>query len=306
MDAISERYINLSFAIERQIPGFVDAYFGPPELRDQALRGLPPAPEELRQAAAALLDEVARAPYGRRRRDYLLAQLRAMHTVCCRLDGEKLGYRDEVRACFDVEPAHTPEELFDDALVALDALLPGDEPLVQRLHAWRQRYLVSPAAARELIDVIAHEARRRTQALLTLPAGEAVAFALVSDKPWSGYNWYEGGYRSRVEINTDLPLYLNALVGLICHEAYPGHHTEHAAKEQLLYAERGYGEQAIQLISAPECVVSEGIATLAESILFDANELYHWQAEELYPRAGIVGDPAPASARCSPNRSPRR
>ena len=41
--------------------------------------------------------------------------------------------------------------------------------------------------------------------------------------------------RSRVEINTDLPIHAHGLPGLVAHEAYPGHHTEHALKDMRLY-----------------------------------------------------------------------
>ncbi|MDP9357730.1 MAG: hypothetical protein M3R02_21060, partial [Chloroflexota bacterium] len=72
------------------------------------------------------------------------------------------------------------------------------------------------------------------------------------------YNWYLGQSRSRVEINTDLPIRANALTGLICHEAYPGHHTEWTLKEHHLYRGRGLGEFSIQLIHTPEAVIAEG------------------------------------------------
>jgi hypothetical protein len=124
-----------------------------------------------------------------------------------------------------------------------------------------------------------------------LPPGDGFDVAFVADKPWSGYNWYLGGYRSRVDVNTDLPIHAHELTGLIAHEGYPGHHTEHALKEQVLYRERGYGEHTIQLINTPECVISEGIATLAEGIVFPGDEGARWQAETLYPVVGIDGDP---------------
>jgi hypothetical protein len=213
-----------------------------------------------------------------------------MQATARRLAGEQLAYADEVRACFDIEPVFTPESVFEAANAELDALVPGHGALPERMEAWRRSFEVSPEVGRQLIDAIAAEARRRTEALVALPPGDEVRFELVSDKPWSGYNWYLGGNRSLVEINTDLPLKANALLDLVCHEAYPGHHTEHALKEQLLFRERGWGEQAIQLINTPECVIAEGIATLATSMIFD-DEALPWAAEQLYPLAGITGDP---------------
>jgi len=57
---------------------------------------------------------------------------------------------------------------------------------------------------------------------------------------------------------------------LIAHEAYPGHHTEHAWKEALLVDGQGYAEEAIFLVGTPQAVVSEGIAMIAlELVLGD-------------------------------------
>jgi hypothetical protein len=94
-----------------------------------------------------------------------------------------------------------------------------------------------------------------------------------------------------VEINTDLPIYAHNLPALVAHEGYPGHHTEHALKDQLLYHERGYAEHAIQLINTPECVISEGIAVLAEDFGFGDKDGADWLATNLPIIAGISLDP---------------
>ncbi len=287
IDALSRRYIELAFDLEAHVEGFVDAYFGPPELKQ---RPGPRPPAAIAEDLAALRAEVAASDYPASRRGYLEVQLRAMETTARRLAGEPIGFGDEVRACFDVEPVRVPEAAFEEANAELEALIPGDGPLAERLAAWRRRYEVAPEVARQMIDLVAAEARRRTGALLGLPDPDEVRFELVSDKPWSGYNWYLGGGRSLVEINTDLPIRASGLLDLVCHEAYPGHHTEHALKEQLLYRGLGWGEQAIQLINTPECVIAEGIATLAADMVF-GDEAWEWAAERLYPLAGIAGDP---------------
>lgn len=292
LDAISHDYIGLSFAIERLFPGFVDAYFGPPDLKEAASAGPDPDPEALIAQAEALGAAVTAGSYPESRKAFLIAQIRAMETICRRLADQRVDYEDEVRACFDIEPRYTPESVFENAISELNELLPGEGEVRDRMIAWRAGYVVTPETARRLIDLIAAETRRRTEAIVSLPPGDDVEFVFVQDQPWSGYNWFLGDARSRVDINTDLPIHAHELTSLIAHEAYPGHHTEHALKAKILYAERGYGEHAIQLINTPECVISEGIATLAESIVFPGGEGPRWQADVLYPAAGISGDPA--------------
>jgi hypothetical protein len=228
-------------------------------------------------------------PNAKRRANYLDIQARAMETVTRKVAGESITFREETLGCFDVEPVYTPDEVFEAAMKELDALLPGSGAVNERLQAWKKRFEVSNDVGQAMIDRIAEESRRRTQRLVDLPSNESCDFVLVSDKPWGGYNWYLGGGKSRVEINTDTPLRADRLRDLVCHEAYAGHHTEHACKEQRLYRERGWGEQSIQLLNAPECVISEGIARLAEEMTF-GDEGDAWAARELFPMARIDCD----------------
>ena len=72
-----------------------------------------------------------------------------------------------------------------------------------------------------------------------LPPGERFDLAFVTGKSWSGYNYYQGNYHSRIEVNTDLPIRISRAVDLGCHEGYPGHHVLNSLLEQRL--ERGKG-----------------------------------------------------------------
>lgn len=290
LDPVSTEYIAISFAIDRLFPGFIDAYVGPPDLKVASLVEGDAGPHEIVGRLHALAGQVEQGDYPESRRGYLLAQIRAMVTMARKLAGETVDYVEEVLSCFDIDPAYTDEAVFNAAIAELDRLLPGSGDVRERMIAWRAAFVIPTATARRVIDLILTETRRRTAAFAPLPAGEAVEIAIVQDKPWGGYNWYLGVSRSRVDINTDLPIHLHTLTDLIAHEAYPGHHTEHALKEQVLYKERGYGEHAIQLINTPECVISEGIATLARSIIFPDDEGERWEASTLYPAAGNSGD----------------
>ena len=114
--------------------------------------------------------------------------------------------------------------------------------------------------------------RARTEALLLdLPAGEGVTLEPVSDEPWWAFNYYLGDLHSRVVLNIDVPTTGPDLIHLAGHEVFPGHHTEHAVKEQVLIRDQGKIEEGIQLVPTPQAVLSEGIAeTGAELVLDDA------------------------------------
>lgn len=292
LDALSRAYVELAFGIERHIEGTVDAYFGPPEIRDAVVAGPVPTPGDLLAQANDLLDSVTTADLTPSRADYLTAQVQALATTCRTLTGEEIPYREEVRLCFDIEPEKVADAIYEEAIAALSDALPGAGDVATRMIVWREQFEVPADTARALIDTIAEEVRRRTLAIVTLPDAEAIEVSMVRDKPWGGYNWYLGECRSLIEINTDLPIRVNGLLDLICHEGYPGHHTEHAIKEQRLFRELGYGEHAIQLINTPECVISEGIAVLAVSVIFTPEEAAEWRASTLYAPLGLEVDPA--------------
>ena len=290
LDDLGQGYARLAFGIERHIPGFIDAYLGP-EDAGADLNGAPPlTPAELLAMGRKLLARIPALDAPATRKGYLTKQVEAMLANVRRVAGEEIPYREEVRLLFDVEPRATPEAIYDAAIADLDHLLPGDGPVAERMVQWRNGFTIAPETAHRVVDVILPALRERTLDIVDLPDGEEIEIRMVSDQPWGGYNWYLGAGRSRVDLNTDLPIYAYRLTDLLAHEGYPGHHTEHALKERL-YTEEGLGEHALQLINTPECLISEGIATVAEKMLFSPEELVRFRRDLVYPAAGISGDP---------------
>ena len=290
-DRIGQTYVEMALRIDRHAPGFVDGYYGPAEWKAgtdaeplRPISGLQGDAEQLREA-------VARTEMDAQRRGFLTRQLTAMEMVLRRLAHEDVPYAEEVQACFDITPHRVPEAKFEAALREMDTLLPGTGDLPSRQLAWKRPFELPNDRVLPLAETALAEVRRRTRAILELPADESMELKLVSGQPWSGYNWYLGQGRSRIEINIDLPVRANVLVNLIAHEAYPGHHTEHALKEELLYRRAGRPEHSILLLLAPESLIAEGIATVAQEVIFpDKAELAAWLREVLYPQAGIQVD----------------
>jgi hypothetical protein len=290
LDPVSADYVRLAFRMEPHIAGLIDAYSGPTDIRDAA-QAEPATAADLVRDADALLERIAIEDLALSRVDYLTAQAAALAILARTLAGEEIAYVDEVRQLFDIEAERVPDDAYAAAIAMLAEALPGDGAVPERLQRWKRQFEITVDAAKIAIDQIMNEARSRASGLTALPDDESVEIAFVSDKPWSGYNWYLGNARSLVEVNTDLPIRANALLDLMAHEGYPGHHTEHALKEIRLYHQRGYGEHAIQLINTPECVISEGVATLAESMIFAEGESARWQAEHVWRPLGIDADP---------------
>jgi hypothetical protein len=290
MDQVGQEYLTLALNLDRHFEGFVDAYFGPEELRDAIRSAEPRALDALADDARQLQAAIEVSIKDPQRKGFLARQALAMATVVRKLSGEQLDYVEEVELCFDISPQMVDEAVFEAAHAEMDRCLPGDGPLVERLEVWKHEQEIGADRILPAFQLAREETRRRTRSLLDLPPGEDVSLHLVADQPWSAYNWYLGNYRSRIDLNTDLPIRIGAVVPLMAHEAYPGHHTEHALKEYDLYRKQGRAEHAVQLLVAPESVLSEGIADSARAMILDDGELAAFLRDQLYPRAGLPPD----------------
>ncbi len=274
---IVERYLTLGLEIGRHIPGFVDAYYGPADLAARVDAASPVAPGELVARARALLGALdAGEPFGvpgeagedgpegarASRRRFIRAQVLGLETSARILAGEQIAYADEVEACYGVRPHRIPEEEILAAHRSLAEVVPGTGPLAERLIAWREAQAVPPERLEAAVRSLAEDLRERTATRFGLPEGEEVEFVFVRNEPWSGFNYYLGGLRSKVAINLDLPVLSTSLAHLVAHEAYPGHHTEHSRKEVGLVRRARFFEESIFLVGTPQCLLAEGLADL--------------------------------------------
>jgi hypothetical protein len=264
---VVERYLALGLALGRHIDGLVDAYYGPPSLAERAAAEPIRPPAALHVEAGRLLADVEASDLEPARRHWLAAQVRGLRTVAAKLAGEPISYSDEVEACYGVRPRRVPEDELAAAHRRLDEVLPGSGAVRDRYVGWREAQAVRPDKLRAAIDSLAEDLRERTDRLFGLPEGEHVDFELVTGKPWAGFNYYLGGLRSRVAVNTDLPVLSTTLAHLVAHEAYPGHHTEHTRKEVGLVRRRHLEEETIFLVGTPQCLIAEGLADLGLEVV---------------------------------------
>jgi len=287
MDEIGRAYVALGLRINEHFQGYVDAYIGSEETKKAILAQGPRTVPELRGDADRLASRIAREGLLEPRKTWLAKQVEAMRTTLALLDGEEILFREETQRCFDITPERVPESEFDAAIGEIDRMLPGSGPLAERVDAWKKETEVAEDRVPVLLELARQEARRRTRALVNLPEGEDVEVHVVRNQPWSGYNYYMGGYRSRIDINVDLPTHITSILPLITHEGYPGHHTEGVLKEHHLFRSRRWEEASIFLLNTPECVISEGIANVALDMIFSEDEVTAFLRDTLYPAAGM-------------------
>ena len=301
-DDIARDYLLLGLRLDQHIPGVVDAYFGPADLKAQVDIESLRSPAALADDAAELRERVAANVDAEDRRDWLAAQLVALETQARALGGDELPYIEHVRRCFAWAPVRRDEAVFDRAAAELDDLLPGAAPIAERLAAWDARFEIPADRLSGIVTWLVERFRTRAAALFPIPPGEDLRVTLVHGQPWTAYNWYDGGLRSRVDINTDLPTRAADLIHTVAHETFPGHHLEHASKEANLVDARSRLEASILLINTPECLISEGLADIGRSFVAPLEESADLLVE-LYDRAGLPIARDAAAARDAADRS---
>ncbi len=264
-------YLMLGLRFDRIEEGYVDAFTGDPELRRLVADEPAPEPAQLLRQAERLLAELPQVPrssagpggFTEQRAAFIGAHLRALACAARKFAGEPVGFVQEVRDYFDVEVARGDPDRYRAAHARLDEVLGGSGPLAERMEAHRSAEEIPPQRLEECIHAFSSALRDRVRASYPLPDNETVVYEVVTDKPWSGFNYYEGDYRSRVAVNADLKQQMSNLPRLVAHESYPGHHTEHCRKEAGLVGGLGQDEQTIFLVNTPQCLMAEGLADLA-------------------------------------------
>jgi hypothetical protein len=262
-DALIREYLLLGLRFDRIEEGYVDSFTGDPALRKQVADESAPDPAVLARQARRLNGEVDGSGLDPQRADYLKAHLRALDCAGRKFAGEDVGFVDEVRDYFDVDITKGDEDKYREAHRLLDEALGGSGPLVERMQAHRSGEEIPPERLEECIHAFSSALRDRVRADFPLPDTETINYEIVTDKPWSGFNYYEGNYRSTVAVNADLKQQMSNLPRLVAHESYPGHHTEHCRKEAGLVELGGQAEQTIFLVNTPQCLMAEGLADLA-------------------------------------------
>ncbi|MEQ1502203.1 MAG: hypothetical protein ABMB14_08225 [Myxococcota bacterium] len=297
---IARDYVRLILAIGEHEPGYVDAYYGPPEWAEAEHAAVRPVPALIADADRLLasLDAIDPGPGGGlapidvRRRAFLIAHLKAARFRLATVT--PAPFRDEAEALFGVRPDPPPLSTYDPLLAKVAAVVPGEGPLEDRVAAFDARYEIPADKVEAVMAAAIAECRRRTVAHLALPAGETFTLERVTGKSWAGYNWYKGHATSLIQVNTDLPVRVDRAVDLGCHEGYPGHHTHNVLLEHALVDGRGWVELSVYPLYSPMSFVAEGVGNYGITLAFPGEERLAFERDVLYPLAGL--DPATAAA----------
>lgn len=301
MNSIAERYVKLVLKIGVYDPDYVDAFYGPDEWKpsgdDATKKDNFPSQRferEQRELSTKLedLDVSLVSASEKLRHTSLSKQLAAVETKIFLLSGGRLSFDEESRRLYDAVAPQYPEEHYAKLLHELGTLLPGTGTVSRRLEAYKKSFVVPKEKLDLVFNAAIAEGRRRTLRHITLPQNERFTVEYVNDKPWSGYNWYKGDSFSVIQVNTDLPIFIDRAVDLACHEGYPGHHVYNLLTEKKLVRERGWMEFSVYPLFSPQSLIAEGSANFGIEVALPGDERVRFECDVLFPLAGL--DPAKA------------
>ena len=293
LDGIAAAYLRLSLEIGTHEPGYIDAYYGPPELKEAA-EAAPRDKPALLAATRALMAEVDLAArrisdtLAKRRATFLRAQLRAAETRLMMMQGTRFAFADEAERLFGVRPRLKPLASYDAELAKIERLVPGEGALWARVEAYLDGFTIPKDRLQKTFDAAIARCRGRSIAHIPMPEGESFRLEFVTDKSWSGYNYYQGGYHSLIQVNTDLPIRLSRALDLGCHEGYPGHHLLNMKLEEKLVKERGWNEFSVYPLYSPQSLIAEGSANYGIDLAFPDSSKADTERDILMPIAEIA------------------
>ena len=297
MDAyrsVAEQYVKLVLAVGQHDADYVDAFYGPAEWRKAAEAAKRSLADIDAQAVATekTLAGITFKPNPRDaemwnlRRQYLTRQLAALRSRVAMLQGKKMSFDEESQALYDAVAPAIPEAEFERVLNELSAKLPGEGSLIDRYDRFKQAFVIP----RNRLDRVFQEAIRGCRSrmpAINLPLEERFTVEYVTNKSWSGYNWYQGNFKSLIQVNTDLPIYIDRAIDLACHEGYPGHHVYNALLEKNLVRDRGWIEYTVYPLFSPQSLIAEGTANYGIEVAFSPADRVRFESDVLFPLAGL-------------------
>ena len=218
---------------------------------------------------------------------HLTKQLSALQARVRILRDEHLKFDEESQALYDAVAPTFSESHFEEILAKLEEKLPGEGTLLQRYGNWRRAFVIPKDKLDTVFQLAIKACRERTLAHIKLSPNENFTFEYVTNKPWGGYNWYKGNYRSIIQVNTDLRVYIDRAIDLAAHEGYLGHHVYNALLETNLVRDRGWIELSVYPLFSPQSLIAEGTANFGKEVVFTKAERLAFEKEVLWPAAGI-------------------
>ena len=292
LNSIAEQYVKLVLAVGQHDADYVDAYYGPAEWQAEAkdkkqsldaiLQTAIPLKIKLEELNSKRAENILQL-----RHQYLKKQISSLIARGEVLSGKKLSFDEEAKAYYDVEPPVFAEEHFKNLIAEVETIVPGNGPIPERVEQYRRQFTIAPDKLDKVFSAAIFECRQRTKKYIILPENETFRLEYVHNKAWSGYNWYKGNNESLIQINTDLPIFMERAIDLAAHEGYPGHHVYNCLLETAFARKFGWVEFTVYPLFSSQSLIAEGTANFGIEVAFPGKERMEFERDTLFPIAGL-------------------
>ncbi|WP_100915386.1 hypothetical protein [Pseudoalteromonas spongiae] len=286
LNSLAEQYVKLVLAIGLHHPHYVDAYYGPSDWQPTIKEPL----EAIQQQVTELVDSLKNTTPNESellRHTFLLKQSESILTFINVISGNAPKFDDESLALYDAISPNKTETEFDNVLLELENLVPGDGSLSERMLAFNAQFEIPKNKLDDVFKAAVARSREITKQFIPLADNENFQLGYVTDQIWSGYNWYKGNNFSLIQMNTDFPIYISRAVDLAAHEGYPGHHVFNSLMEMHLVNEKGWMEYCVYPLFSPMSLLAEGSANYGIEVVFPKPERMIFEKEVLFVLAGL-------------------
>jgi len=295
VDNIARTYVKLVLITGEYKKDYVDAYFGPEKIKVEAKKEKLSL-QEIDKQTDSILNSIKKIDVSqfdasnKYRVKYLTRMIEALKSNVAILLGKKMSFDEESQALFDATAPSYPYEKYDNILNELDSIIHGKGDLAKRYIEYKKQFIIPPEKVDTVFRTAVNEGRRRTLLHIQMPKNESFKIEYVRNKSWGGYNWFKGNSFSLIQVNLDLPIYIDRAIDLACHEGYPGHHVYHSLIEQNFVKKNGWIEFTVYPLFSPEALLSEGSANFGIEVAFTHKERMEFEKNTLFPLAGINPD----------------
>lgn len=293
LNSIAVEYVKLGLQIGLYDTDFVDAYYGPDSLKPATTKQQVFPKDHFLAAIKELQTKLSTFKSGNEkdtlnmRATWISQQLNAFQRRVNIFAGNRKTFDEESKDLFGVVAPSFPENYFQKRVSNLDSLLPGTGSIADRFQNLANHFIIPKNKIDTVFKTAIAESRKRTLAHFKLPENENFTLAYVTNKPWSGYNWYKGNYQSDIQINTDQDIFIERAIDVASHESYPGHHVYNMLLEKNLYHDKGWVEISLYPLFSPQSLIAEGSANYGIDLAFPGESKNEFARNILLPLAGL-------------------